>query len=276
MTAHAQSTYEVRSFVRFENAKTRQPLNTAVPSDNLRISDDGKSALKVQVSSAEDVPITVVVAFDTSGSERDSGVVHTLRQSLPGFLQQVVRHGKDSVTLVNFSDEVYFDAGPTDDLRKISEQLKKHEESRGGTALYDSITVICKRSKNGSAQQRRVMLLFSDGQDNASESDLQAAMEVAQDSDTSIFAVSTGEKGATRGNRILQQLAVSTGGRVFDGIQSKQVDDFYRFLVRVLRSQFLITYTLAEAPRRDKHRLVQIVSTTPDVLAFAPLGALQH
>lgn len=278
VAAHAQGGYEVRFFVRFENAKTGQPPSTAVPVDALRVRDEGKSALTVQLRSAEDLPIRLVVAYDTSGSGRRSGTIHSLRLSLGDFLNQVVRRGKDSVSLVNFSDDAYVDIGPTDDIAKVAERLKKTEEYRGGTALYDTIGAICKHvSKNGDpAQERRILLLFGDGDDNASRSDLKDAITAAQEAGVTIFAVSTGERGLTRSNTVLLQLANSTGGRVFAGIRPKEVDDFFGFLGRVLKAQFLITYTLAEPPKPGKHRSIEIVSSNPEVRAYASGMVVRH
>ncbi len=273
--AHAQ--HEVRALVRFENPKTGEPLTAPVAADTLRIIDAGQPAQSVRISPAEDLPLSIVLAFDVSGSGRNS--MHALRNSVSALLQQLVRAGKDSVTLVDFNDEIYLDAGPTDDVEKVSRQLSRLDNYRGGTALFDAIIAICARAygKSIAPPERRILLLFTDGVDNASHSDLKSAVAVAQDAGVAIFAISPADPDPIRGKAfkaVLQPLTKSTGGRLFAAKDPRRLEQLFGVLGRVLTAQFLLTYTLAD-PQPARHRSVDIVSRTGDVVAYVPLKSNQ-
>lgn len=268
----AQAPVQVRTFVRFEDAKTTIPVATVVTPEMLRVTDDGKPARSIDsLTPAANVPVHYAILFDGSGSGRTSPNAHAIRMAVPDFVRTVFRPEKDKLSLVNFNDEYYLDVDMSADLDQFAKKLASTEEYRGGTALIDSIEAVSNYlARRGGRDERRIILLFSDGEDNASRRNVRQAINAAAFNRVEIYALSVaGSPGASRGTPILRQLADATGGRVFEKVQPRQAADFFGVLKRVLESEYVLTYTPAEAPMPRMARKLEIRTTSPDVAAVA-------
>jgi Mg-chelatase subunit ChlD len=123
----------------------------------------------------ENVPLALGVLIDNSGSMRpkrqkvNDAVLNLIRSSNPG----------DKVFVVNFGDQPYLDQDFTDDVGQLTSALNKIE-ARGTTALYDAIVASAAHVKQGVNMQKRVLLVVTDGRDNASQDSLDEAMRQLQ------------------------------------------------------------------------------------------------
>lgn len=267
-----QAPVQVRTFVRFEDAKTSIPVATAIAPDMLLVTDNGKPVRSVDaLVPASGLPVHYALLFDESGSGRNSPNVHAIRAAVPEFLKSILRPGKDKVSLINFNDEYYLDVDMSDDLAQFAKKLASTEDYRGGTALLDSIDAVSNyMARRGGHEERRVMLLFSDGEDNASRHNLRQVITAVTFNRVEIYALSVaGSPGASRGTPILRQLADVTGGRVFEKVQPRQAADFFDVLRRVLGSEYVLTYTPAETPMPRMARKLEVQATSPNTMAVA-------
>jgi VWFA-related protein len=120
----------------------------------------------------------------------------------------------------------------------------------GGTALFDAIYQASK-TKLATAQAtvptRRAIILLSDGEDNQSRVTREQAIEMAQRAEVTIYAISTNISGIkTRGDKVLERFAETTGGRVFFPAKLDDVAQAFTQIQDELRSQYALAYKPVE------------------------------
>ncbi len=156
----------------------------------------------------EDLPVAIGIVIDNSGSMREK------RDQVNKAALNLVRssNAQDQVFVVNFSDEYYLDQEFTSDIKKLQAALEK-VEARGGTALYDAI-VASADYVTKSPQQRKVLFVVTDGEDDASQLSLEQAMRaLQQENGPVVYAIGLlGEEKARKAKRALQLIADRTGG----------------------------------------------------------------
>src|SRR5207244_10782840 len=95
----------------------------------------------------------------------------------------------DQVFIVNFNDECYLDQDYTSDIKKLQEGLEK-VEARGGTALYDALVASADHLKKSAKLQKKVLLVVTDGEDNASRESLeQAVHRLSEENGPTVYAI---------------------------------------------------------------------------------------
>src|SRR5262249_27135906 len=142
------------------------------------------------------------------------------------FIQTVVRPRRDRVLFATFDDQVTLRQDFTDRLELLDRAVFAIKKTGEKTALYDAIWQFCDE-KMRSAQGRRALVVITDGEDTYSRADLNDAIDIAQRTETTIFAVSTkaGLSGAVPGvetgqvkskiDKDLDRMAEETGGAAF-------------------------------------------------------------
>ncbi|MCB1022679.1 MAG: VWA domain-containing protein [Bryobacterales bacterium] len=222
-------------------------LVTDLTRDEFRIFEDDKPQV-IKDFRQEDVPVSVGILVDNSGSMRDkrlkvnSAAVEFVKASNPN----------DEVFIVNFNDEAYLDTnGFTNDIPVMQDALQRID-SRGGTALYDAIQMsldfLNKKAKN----DKRVLLVISDGEDNASRAELENVVRELQEQEktTTIYAVgllSEEEKrSAKRAERALKYIARATGGPSYFPETVDEVTELTKRIAADIRNQYTVTYTPTE------------------------------
>jgi VWFA-related protein len=223
-------------------------LVTDLTRDDFRLFEDDKPQV-IKDFKQEDVPVSVGILVDNSGSMRDkrlkvnSAAVEFVKSSNPD----------DEVFIVNFNDEAYLDTnGFTSDIARMQDALQRID-SRSGTALYDavqmSLAFLNKKAKN----DKRVLLLISDGEDNASRAALENVVRELQEQErtTTIYAVGLlsdeERRSAKRAEQALEHIARATGGPSYFPESVDEVQALTRRIAADIRNQYTITYTPAES-----------------------------
>lgn len=186
----------------------------------------------------EDFPVAMGIVIDNSGSMREKrdqvnkAAINLVRSSNPD----------DQVFVVNFNDEYYLDQDFTSDIKKLQSALE-HVESRGGTALYDAIIASADYLMK-SPLQRKVIFVVTDGEDDASQSSLEQAIQKLQvENGPTVYAIGLlGEEKIRKAKRALETLADRTGGIPFFPPSLDQVDEISRTVAHDIRSQYTISY----------------------------------
>ena len=136
---------------------------TGLTADNFKVYED-KVEQKISVFSREDIPVTMGLVIDNSGSMREK------RPQVNAAALSFVKtsNPQDEVFVVNFNDEYYLDLDEdfTSNQDELSEALEKID-TRGSTALYDAIIGSLDHLKKGH-KDKRVLLVITDGDDDAS------------------------------------------------------------------------------------------------------------
>ncbi len=206
----------------------------------------------------QDSRLYVAVLMDTSPST--AGKLKFEQESAMNFIQTVVRPRKDRVLFATFDHEIALKQDFTDKLDLLDRAVFGVKKLGTQTALYDAIWQFCDE-KLRSVSGRRVLVVITDGQDTYSRADLRDAIDIAQRTETTIFAISTkaGLAGAVPGVQMgqvhdkadsnLVKLAEETGGMAFFTGDMLALEKSFNRINKELRAQYLVTYK----PSNDRY-----------------------
>lgn len=203
-------------------------------------------------------PLYVGVLMDTSPST--AGKLKFEQESAMNFIQTVVRPRRDRVLFATFDDQVKLRQDFTDKLDLLDKAVFGVKQTGTQTALFDAIWQFCDE-KMRSAAGRRVLVVITDGEDTYSRADLRDAIDIAQRTETTIFAISTkagflstvpGVEAGTvkeKKDRELETLAEETGGVAFFSGDMLTLERSFSKISKELRAQYLVTYK----PTNDRY-----------------------
>jgi Ca-activated chloride channel family protein len=185
--------------------------------------------------------LELVLAVDVSGSMADA--MNDVKQAVGTFMEAL--GPKDQATLVAFNDAMFTLA-----RRESNPAVRKRAVSRlsawGGTALYDVIV----RSLDMLSRHpgRRALVIFSDGDDQASQASFADVERLVREGDATLFMVGLG-RGATNDElkRKMEQLALASGGRALFVERSDQLAEPFAAIVEELSNQYMLGFE----PRQD-------------------------
>jgi Ca-activated chloride channel family protein len=222
-----------------------------LPVSTFRLLEDNV-VQKITHFSAEGSPLDLVIAVDVSESMTQA--MPQLKNSVKKFLAALGPN--DQVTLTAFNDIMFTltrrDTAPAQRVRAVDRLAPW-----GGTALYD---VIVKGLQQLSKQPgRRVLVIFTDGDDKSSHSTLQAVEQAVRASDATLFMVALGS-GARNASvqSTIERLVDMSGGRALFVERSDQLDRPFAEIVEELSNQYLIGYEPTNAARDGAWRQIKI------------------
>ncbi len=224
---------------------------------------------KISVFSHADIPVTMGIVIDDSGSMRDK------RPEVNAAALTFVKTSNpdDQVFVVNFNDEYYLDtpgnfAANMEELRAALSKI----DSRGGTALYDAVYASLDHLKLGN-RDKKVLLVITDGEDNASRYSFAQLVHHAQQSNAVIYCIGLlGEErpgglfkihggGDKRAKKVLEELAEVTGGKAYFPRSLDQVTPVCEKIARDIREQYTFGYYPTDQKKDGTFRRVQIEFT---------------
>lgn len=224
----------------------RDQLVTDLGQANFRISENGQP-VDIKFFRQEDVPVSIGMVVDNSGSMRDK----RLRVNAAALEFVKASNPEDEIFVVNFNDEAYRDADYTNDQTRIQDALQRID-SRGGTALYDAVRASLDYLTEKAHNEKRVLLLISDGEDNASKAELEVLVRELQEADlgqTQIYAIGLlteeEKRSAKRAERAIKYLTHATGGPSYFPATVDEVTSLMRQIAADIRNQYTIAYTPA-------------------------------
>jgi Ca-activated chloride channel homolog len=227
----------------------------------------------VRFSQQTDLPLQLGLLIDTSGSVH--GRFQFEQDAAIGFLQHTIRQHYDHAFLMGFNGRNKVSQDYTDDVSLLSVAVQ-HLENGGGTALFQAIYNACKEKmlKDDSDRPvRRALIVVSDGEDNQSEVTKQQAIEMAQRAQVLIYTISTDDSGLIlRGDKILQQLSDTTGGRAFFPFKMKDIKSSFAAIEDELRSQYIVSYHPANFDADGRYREIEITALKKDLQVRARKG----
>jgi Ca-activated chloride channel family protein len=233
---------------------------------DILVRDDGKTPTAILGFRTEQaLPLRVGVAIDTSNSVTSR--FRFEQDAASAFFHQAVNRNSDLGFVMGFENHPTvtqdFDGDP-DLLSKGVYQLKPG----GGTALYEAIFAACQKLRNRPEQDlvARVLVVLSDGQNNAGEVTLRRAIDAAQEAEVTIYTISTNytrfstvrDLSADAGNANLLQLAEQTGGRVLFPSTPKDVAKAFAKIEEELRSRYAVSYKPSQFTPDGHYRTIKI------------------
>lgn len=214
-------------------------LISSLNRDSFSVYEDGKLQ-KMTSFRQENVPLALGILIDNSGSMRPKR--HEVNEAALNLVRS--SNTQDEVFVVNFGEAYYLDQDFTDDLAKLKGALEK-VETRGSTALYDAIVASAAHIRQGARTQKRVLLVVTDGRDNASQESLKEAMQQLQREDgPTIYVIAFVDeaKGASSTIRALQAISLNSGGTAYFPKDLNQVDAITKNIANDIRNQYVIGY----------------------------------
>ena len=200
---------------------------------------------------AENVPLEIIVAVDVSGSMTEA--MPAVKQATSRFLSAL--RPTDRVTLIGFNDNVFTLARPTADLATRLRAIDRLAPW-GGTALYDVIVQAV--DQLGRQAGRRVLVVFTDGEDLNSHITLKAAEGRIEASDVVLYPIGQGRAaGAKSLKDVLERLAVKSGGRAFFQ-DVEHLDAVFGNILEELSNQYLLGYVPKNGRRDGVWRTVRV------------------
>jgi len=230
--------------------------------ENFRVFED-KIEQKLANFKREDVPVSMGLVIDNSGSMRDkrprvNEAALTLVES---------SNTQDEAFVVNFNDDFYLDLDKdfTSSVPELKEALERID-SRGSTALYDAVIGSLDHLKKA-AKDKRVLLVVTDGEDNSSHNSLEKTLREIQKTDTVIYTIGLlGEekrKDKNHAMKALKQIAEASGGLAFF---PESVDDVHTICEQVahdIRNQYTLTYYPTNTRKDGTFRAVSVAVIPP-------------
>ena len=230
--------------------------------ENFRVFED-KAEQKLSVFKREDVPVSMGLVIDNSGSMRDkrprvNAAALTLVQS---------SNPQDESFVVNFNDDYYLDLDKdfTSSIPELKEALERID-ARGSTALYDAIIGSLDHLKKGH-KDKKVLLVVTDGEDNVSRNTLEKALREIQKANVVIYSIGLfsdeDRKNRKKAMRALKDISTASGGVAFF---PENVDDVHSIcdqVARDIRNQYTLGYYPTNAKKDGTFRTVQVEVIPP-------------
>jgi VWFA-related protein len=236
-------------------------LVSGLGKDDFQVYEDGVLQ-QIKQFSHDDIPVTAGILVDNSGSmrsKRDDVIAASLafaRSSNP----------QDQMFVVNFNDSVSFGlpAGTPFTDRKDQLQLALSKiQTIGQTSLYDGIAAALDHLRQSSTE-KKVLILISDGGDNASKHTLTQVVAMAKQSTATIYAIGIfDEQDGDQNPSVLRRFAKETGGEAFFPESSKDIASICEGIARAIRNQYTLAYVPSIASQDGRYRVIEVRASAP-------------
>jgi Ca-activated chloride channel homolog len=224
---------------------------------------EDKAEQKLAVFKREDIPVSMGLVIDNSGSMRDKRP----RVNAAALTLVEASNPQDEAFVVNFNDDFYLDLDKdfTNSIPELKEALERID-ARGSTALYDAIIGSLDHVKKGS-KDKKVLLVVTDGEDNTSHNSLEKAIKEIQKTDTVIYTIGLlseeSKKSAKKAKRALEEIAKASGGLAFFPENVADVKDICENVAHDIRNQYTLAYYPTNTKRDGTFRSVQVEVIPP-------------
>jgi VWFA-related protein len=229
--------------------------------DDFQVYEDG-ALQQIEYYSHEDIPVTVGLVVDNSGSMRPkrpeviAAAMAFARSSNP----------QDQMFVVNFNEHLSFglpaDMPFTDQAAQLEVALSRIAAD-GETALYDAVAAALDHLKKGN-RDKKVLIVVSDGGDNASKHTLDQVLAMAGRSDAIIYTIDIYvEEDPERNPNALRRLAKATGGEAFLVESLSEVVPICERIAHDIRSQYTLAYAPSNRKQDGTYRGIQVKAAAP-------------
>jgi len=255
--------------------------------------EDGKPQTIKYFTRETDLPLTIGMLVDTSGSQRN--LIDIERNAAAAFFNEVL-HKKDEAFLIQFGEEAELLQDYTSSARLLVQGLNQLRPSSGvgglqpgpvptvggprGTVLYDCIYLAANDKLKGEVG-RKVIVVITDGVDEGSRLTINQAVEAAQKSDAVIYSIEYSDPrayggmfnfGGNAGDGYLHKMSDETGGHVYRVDNRHPLDMVFKELQDEMRSQYSIGYTPTNDVKDGSYRKLDIKLNSKEMKVQARKG----
>lgn len=243
-----------------------QRFVTGLSQDNFEVFEGAKPQT-IQHFSSEDVPVSVGIILDVSGSMTDK--MERVREAVNQFCDAA--NPQDEFFMIVFSDEPRLAV----DFTSSPDELKKElvfTQSKGRTSLLDAIHMGLRKMKEAK-YGKRALLIISDGGDNHSRYGEKVIKSLAKESDVMIYSIGIFDRYVptpeeVRGPSLLSEIAEPTGGQAFTIDNPNAMPLVARHIGIELRTQYVLAYRPQDTPHNGKWRKIRVKLRLPRKFSF--------
>jgi len=208
----------------------------------------------------EDLPVSIGLLIDSSGSMYDKRLA--VDKASLDFVK--LSNPQDEEFLVDFSWQPYIDQDFTSEIDKLKDGLS-YVKSSGGTALYDALVASADYLAKNAKHPKQVLLVVTDGEDNASSATLEQTIRRIQDLDGPViycvgllFGQDIDKREARHARSVLEALSEQTGGVAYFPKSVNEVDAIAAQVAQDIRTQYTISYHSTKSPELGGYREVHV------------------
>ena len=223
---------------------------------------------EVKIFRREDAPVSIGLIIDDSGSmtnKRD-------RVAAAALALVEASHPDDEAFVLHFNEKTYLDLDFTHDHKRLGEGLAKLD-SRGTTAMRDAVRLAIEHLQRKAAEDKKVLILITDGEDNTSVIGQDYVIRAAQQSGVLIYAIGLlseiDDQQTHRAQRDLDALTQATGGQSYYLKDSSEADRTALDIAHNIRNQYTLAYSPTNQVLDGMYRRILVKATGP-----APLTVL--
>jgi VWFA-related protein len=231
-------------------------LVSGLDKDNFQVFEDHVPQ-PIKHFSHEDIPVAVGLVIDNSGSmgPKRADVIDA------ALLFASSSNPRDQMFVVNFNEHVSYGLPADIPFTDRQDQLRRALvaiHTIGETALYDAIATALDHLKKGRCD-KKVLIVISDGGDNASKLSLAQVVEMAKASDAIIYTIGIfDERDGDQNPGVLNRFAKETGGEAFLPESSNEIASICEKIARDIRNQYTLAYAPSILKQDGEYRVIDV------------------
>ena len=259
---------------------------TDLKEEDFKVFEDGHEEKISFFSKDMQLPITLGLLLDTSGSEER--MLSSIQDAGARFLHRVLKKGDEGM-IISFDTDVDLLADFTDDRTILDRAINKARINTPGggymggnpgpvpgagsvgTALYDAVYLACSEKLNGEAG-RKAIVIVTDAQDEGSRVKLEEAIESAQRTDTVIHILLVADPRFGGNTSVAHKMTEETGGRLIIVNNEKRLEEAFDQISEELRSQYTLGYYPSNTAKDGKFRKIHVDMANHDLKVLARKG----
>ncbi len=233
-------------------------LVTDLPQSAFRIYENGVEQ-ELKIFRREDAPVSIGLLVDDSGSMLNK------RQKVAAAAMALVEASRpdDEAFVIHFNEKTYLDTDFTHDHQRLERGLKTFN-SGGTTAMRDAVRLGIEHLERKASEDKKVLILITDGEDNQSLASRENVVKLAQQSGVLIYAVGilneVSDDETRRARRELDALTQATGGQSHYLTDVSEATGTAEAIARVIRNQYTLAYSPSDQELDGTFRKIEVVA----------------
>jgi tight adherence protein C len=231
---------------------------TGLDQDSITLAENDQNQVLTSVYALRNstTPLTVMLAFDTSGSMQDGGKLDQAKNAAKTFIAQM--RPIDKLGLLPF-DSAFSVITPFTGDRGILTKKVDGLTAQGNTRLYDALTLAINQAAG--ADGSKAVVLLTDGQDTESVAELGQVQALARDKGIRIYAIGVG---SDIDARVLTQLAERSSGYFYPAPTANDIGAAFQLMSDQLRNRYEISYSASGTVAQGTQVALNVTANTPD------------